>query len=58
MAPPSAITSDGLGEPGDVADRREPTRVQLPGGRRPDAPESLDWEGMEEGKLAVGVDDE
>ena len=43
-----------LGELGDLADGRDPPVAELVGGHRPDAPEPLDRERVEEGQLAVG----
>ena len=47
-----------LRELGDLADRPDPSRPQLLGGHRADAPEPLDRQRVEEGQLAVGRHDE
>ena len=47
-----------LGELRDLADRVDPARVQLRRRLRPDAPQPLDRQRVEEVELAVGRDDE
>ena len=47
-----------LREPGDLADGRDPSAMELLGGHGPDAPEPLDGKRVEKGELAVGRDDE
>ena len=47
-----------LVEPRDLPDRRDPARPELPRRDRPDAPEPLDRERMQEGELAVRRHDE
>jgi hypothetical protein len=43
-----------LGELRNVSDSQDPLVVELPSGHRPDAPEPLDRERVEEGQLLVG----
>jgi hypothetical protein len=43
---------------GDLADGRDPARVQLARGDRPDAPQPVDGERMQERELSTGRDDE
>jgi hypothetical protein len=43
----------GLGEPGDLADVRDPDTAQLLGRDRPDSPEPLDRQRMEERELVL-----
>ena len=47
-----------LGQLGDLADGPDPALAELPAGHRPDAPEPLDRERVEERQLAVGRHDE
>jgi hypothetical protein len=47
-----------LGQPGDLADGRDPPLAKPPGGDRPDAPQPLDRERVEECQLAVRRHDE
>jgi hypothetical protein len=47
-----------FGEPGNLADGRDPPVVELPGGNRADAPQPFDRERVEKRQLAVGRDHE
>ena len=47
-ARPTIATSVALGQRGDLADGRQPAGVQLPRGRRPDAPQPLDRQRVQE----------
>ncbi len=55
---PSIDTSAASAEPGHLADRDDAALVQLRGGHRPDAPQPLDRQRVQEGELAVGRHDE
>ena len=44
-----------LAEDGDLADGRDAPIVELGGGRRPDTPQPLDGQRVEERKFAVGL---
>ena len=57
-ARPSIATSTISARPRDLADGRDAAIVELCGGHRPDAPEPLDRERVEEGRLAVGRHDQ
>ena len=52
-ARPTSATSAALGQPGDLADAGDPAVAQLGGGDRPDAPQPLDGQQVQEGELAV-----
>ena len=57
-AGPSIDTSAGSPSSATSADRAHPQPVQLPRGHRPDAPQHLDGQRVQERQLAVGRDDE